>query len=736
MHPNDRISCPSCGEPIPEHAPENLCPSCLLAAATVPEASGPASQPPLRFAPPALDEVAAAFPHLEILGLIGRGGMGAVYKARQPKLDRVVALKVLPPALAEQPEFAERFTREARVLAKLGHPNIVGIHDFGESNGFFFLLMEYVDGVNLRQAMQAGRFTPEQALQVVPRICEALQAAHDQGVLHRDIKPENILLDADGRVKIADFGIAKLLDPAGGDDPVLTGTRAAVGTPQYMAPEQIEQPGQVDHRADLYSLGVVFYEMLTGELPIGRFAPPSSRSAVGHDIDAIVLRALEKERELRQQSASQIQDEIAHATPLRGSGPAPASAPANPPPPRPSPLRDRNHHGVIALVIALLPSMIAVIAFTSHRVVVEDAGAGAVDRIALQRTEEALAHTRKQIEQAVAPERGELLTRANSLEQQRTALQLRQNQRLDSGTIQVPGVLVQGMFLGLILAGTVLAWNRLARQRRLGLRGGRPLLLIAAWFWPLLLLTGTVGAGSKLILLLFRSAGGPIMDTAVGLLVTGLGAILLWIGISAWLSFILVRASLRWLAAPIPPEGIAQCREEELPARSPWLLRGLIALAGCLLLGPLLVILYHNLNAPALPQVGTTIRISSVIGEASRRAILHFEAWQEPGSQASCELVFEGPPLDPRPDAAGELLLMPGDKIPTETHRGQIRRIDFFFPNAEIGKLAALEMEELLLNGNLRGSANYEGIHLLPLFHVNSTDGSYRAWLRIDRDEE
>src|SRR5258706_10167558 len=136
--------------------------------------------------------------------------MGYVFKARQPKIDRLVALKILSQSLAADPAFAQRFTREGRLLARLNHPNIVTLHDFGLANGLFYLLMEFVDGVNLRQAMKAGRFTPGQALAVVPKICEALQYAHNEGVLHRDIKPENILLDTKGRVKIADFGVAKL----------------------------------------------------------------------------------------------------------------------------------------------------------------------------------------------------------------------------------------------------------------------------------------------------------------------------------------------------------------------------------------------------------------------------------------------------------------------------------------------------------------------------------------------
>ncbi|MCI0745323.1 MAG: protein kinase [Verrucomicrobia subdivision 3 bacterium] len=244
-----------------------------------------------------------------MLELIGQGGMGFVFKARQPKLDRFVALKILPQSLATDPAFAERFKREGRVLARLGHPNIVTVHDFGQANGFFYLLMEFVDGVNLRQAMKAGRFTPAQALAVVPKICEALQYAHSEGVLHRDIKPENILLDSKGRVKIADFGIAKLIGEAQAE-PALTGSGAMLGTPHYMAPEQIETPSEVDHRADIYSLGVVFYEMLTGELPLGRFAPPSQKASVDARVDEIVLRALRKERELRQQSATEVKTQV------------------------------------------------------------------------------------------------------------------------------------------------------------------------------------------------------------------------------------------------------------------------------------------------------------------------------------------------------------------------------------------------------------------------------------------
>ena len=189
-------TCPKCGAPVPADAPQGLCPKCVLARAALATEAG---LPPTATAEiPSLERVAAAFPQLEIIELIGRGGMGFVFKARQPHLDRFVALKLLPDKLALDPQFTERFTREARMLARLSHPNIVSVFDFGQSGGFCYLMMEYVDGVNLRQAMRAGRFSPSAALGIVPKVCEALQFAHERGVLHRDIKPENILLDQRG----------------------------------------------------------------------------------------------------------------------------------------------------------------------------------------------------------------------------------------------------------------------------------------------------------------------------------------------------------------------------------------------------------------------------------------------------------------------------------------------------------------------------------------------------------
>ncbi len=262
---------------------------------------------------PTLDTIRAAFPALEVIELIGRGGMGSVFKARQPQLDRFVALKILPTALAEQPGFSERFQREAQALARLNHPHIVTVHDFGQAGGLFYLLMEFVDGVNLRQLLQTKRLTPKEALSIVPPVCDALQCAHDHGIVHRDIKPENLLIDKAGVVKIADFGIAKMLGARHSDAAMKDGDfgesrSQPLGTPDYAAPEQAT--GAADHSADIYSLGVVLYEMLTGERPKENLTPPSKRVQVDIRIDEIVLRALEKTPELRFATAAEFRAQV------------------------------------------------------------------------------------------------------------------------------------------------------------------------------------------------------------------------------------------------------------------------------------------------------------------------------------------------------------------------------------------------------------------------------------------
>ena len=309
-------SCPRCGTHLSASiSPGGLCPKCLLEiglGAGAGEAPAEEPEQPLDVPPPgelSLEQLAPLFPQFELLGVLGRGGMGTVYKARQKGLDRMIALKIMPAGAAKDPTWPDRFGREARALARLSHPNIVTVYDSGEVEGLYFFAMEFVDGANLRQVIRAQETTTKAALKIVTQVCEALQFAHDEGIVHRDIKPENILVDTRGRVRIADFGLAKLLG-SDQEGTALTRTQQAMGTPHYMAPEQWEQPLTVDHRADIYALGVVFYELLTGELPLGRFAPPSHKVAMDIKLDEVVLKTLAKEPELRYQRASEVQTDI------------------------------------------------------------------------------------------------------------------------------------------------------------------------------------------------------------------------------------------------------------------------------------------------------------------------------------------------------------------------------------------------------------------------------------------
>ena len=358
--PPESPKCPQCGTPLQPGALAGLCPACLLKQGATADTATGGHTPP--FNPPTVEELAKLFPQLEILELIGKGGMGAVYKARQKQLDRLVALKILPPGIGNESAFAERFAREARALAKLNHPNIVTLYEFGQvgsrrgneadqaqstaslhvgDNEIYYFLMEYVDGVTLRKLLNAGCVAPREALAIVPQICDALQFAHDQGIVHRDIKPENILLDRRGRVKVADFGLAKIVaavcDRREWDEPEprqsltaatsdLTDAGKVMGTPNYMAPEQKEHPTEVDHRADIYALGVVFYQMLTGELPGQRLEPPSRKVQIDVRLDEVVLRALEKNPEQRYQQASLLKTDVETLAAIEEKGSADASA--------------------------------------------------------------------------------------------------------------------------------------------------------------------------------------------------------------------------------------------------------------------------------------------------------------------------------------------------------------------------------------------------------------------------
>ncbi len=252
--------------------------------------------------------------------MLGHGGMGTVYRGVHQHLDRPVAVKVLAPALAKDDKFVRRFQREAQALARLRHPSIVAIFDMGVQGELCYFVMELVDGVNLRELLASQPLSSEQALALIPNLCEALQYAHEQGIVHRDIKPENILIDRHGHAKIADFGLARILESdetRGG----LTQTDMLVGTRNYMAPEQWET-AKVDHRADIYAMGVVLYEMLTGRLPVGRFDPPSRNHQVGAGIDEVVLKALEQDPDHRYQKAAEFGHDVSSFIDRKGPAPA------------------------------------------------------------------------------------------------------------------------------------------------------------------------------------------------------------------------------------------------------------------------------------------------------------------------------------------------------------------------------------------------------------------------------
>lgn len=315
---NESKTCPKCGAAVSADTDGTICPGCVLKMASEEQSSADSYAPTYvtpsgasqGFVPPSVEELDAKLSGLEVQELIGKGGMGAVYRARQTDLDRNVAIKILPREIQGDPGFGERFLREARTLARLNHPNIVAVYDFGQVDSLFYFVMEFVDGVTLRDTIAAGNVKPEEALRIVPDLCDALQFAHEEGIVHRDIKPENILLDKRGRIKIADFGLAKLVKGDSVEDENLTGTHQVMGTVKYMAPEQMTTTKDVDHRADIYSLGVIFYELLTGELPMGWFAPPSKKVGVDVRMDEVVLRALEAEPGRRYQHASEVKSAV------------------------------------------------------------------------------------------------------------------------------------------------------------------------------------------------------------------------------------------------------------------------------------------------------------------------------------------------------------------------------------------------------------------------------------------
>ena len=244
----------------------------------------------------------------KVESFLGQGGMGAVYKGTQVRLKRPVAIKIMRRDFGKDHDFEARFEREAQAMAKLNHPNIVSVIDFGEAGpDYLYIVMELIDGADVMDVIRTGRMTQEMALTLLPQICDALQFAHDHGIVHRDIKPSNIMLTRDGRIKMADFGLAKRYDA---ESSFRTQTGTGMGTPDYAAPEQFDPAAQIDHRADIYALGVMIYQMITGQLPHGVWKPPSQRAEVAPQWDEIVGRAMQSDPADRYQKATEVKMDV------------------------------------------------------------------------------------------------------------------------------------------------------------------------------------------------------------------------------------------------------------------------------------------------------------------------------------------------------------------------------------------------------------------------------------------
>ncbi len=265
----------------------------------------------------------------EILGELGRGGMAVVYQARQLSLDRIVAIKLMSPRLAGDSGFAARFEREALALAALQHPNVVAIHDRGRSGDRLYFVMEFVQGYSVRRVIEeaGGPLALEWVFHLMTQVADALAYVHGRGTIHRDIKPENVLVTDEGLVKVSDFGLAGLL--ARKESGNLTVDGSAMGTLNYMAPEQRLDARSVDQRADIYSFGVMLYEVLTGQLPIGAWRPPSQVvRTLPKGFDALVDKCLQPDPKMRMASIAEVRAELGNLQ--QAAAAAPEAGPAGP----------------------------------------------------------------------------------------------------------------------------------------------------------------------------------------------------------------------------------------------------------------------------------------------------------------------------------------------------------------------------------------------------------------------
>lgn len=250
-------------------------------------------------------EVAMLFPAYDVHALIACGGMGAVYQATQRSLDRPVAIKILPREFSKDEAFRSGFEAEAKAMAKLNHPNLIGVYDFGEVDGMLFIVMEYVHGKSLYHSARGRQVEESEALRIVSDVCHGLAHAHEHGILHRDIKPGNILLDENANPKIGDFGLARALESE------IQEGEQIFGTPGYTAPEVVEPPFTFDHRADIFSVGVMLYELLTGRTPDSTEALPSHLQVSNPRVNAIIEKATDPDPNLRFSSAKELAANIA-----------------------------------------------------------------------------------------------------------------------------------------------------------------------------------------------------------------------------------------------------------------------------------------------------------------------------------------------------------------------------------------------------------------------------------------
>jgi len=486
--------CPSCGTLLDQNTERlslGLCPRCLLAESLQTTQGAPHST-----SPPSLEEISSAFPDLEVIELIGKGGMGAVYKCRQKSLDRFVALKILPQTLAADESFALRFQAEAKALATLNHPNIVTIHDYGHQGDFNFLLMEFVDGLNLRHLINSRQLSPEEALAIVPPLCEALQFAHERNIVHRDIKPENLLLDSTGRIKIADFGIATII---GQTNPTV---EKAAGTPAYMAPEQRANNTPVDARVDIYSLGVVLYEMLTGERPGSHLTPPSTKATLDIRIDEVVLRALNDQPEQRWQSATALQTELETIL----------NHPANP---DFSNTHSTPKRAYIALILSILSIFILTLIVLPTKVTQENGRHESSRKFKLKNEHRDIVfHYRPNTKQG-DEERARLEKRADQIQAELDSLNAPKS-AFQRNLALILTILIIGLGTITAITGLTLGWQHLSWLR--GQSPEKPALvpgMIAALLWPLIISTGAIFA---LLVSSFNSKGWTDHAPYIGLI--------------------------------------------------------------------------------------------------------------------------------------------------------------------------------------------------------------------------